>query len=56
MRKFFKFMLPLILIIGSVLVVIALVAFQSSQTAERKDDTKKAVLVDTIEAEVVSLN
>ena len=56
MRKFFKFMLPLILIIGSVLVVIALVAFQSSQTAERKDDTKKAVLVDTIEAEIVSLN
>lgn len=56
MRKFFKFMLPLILIIGSVLVVIGLVAFQSSQTAERKDDTKKAVLVDTIEAEVVSLN
>lgn len=56
MRKFFKFMLPLILIIGSVFIVIALVAYQSSQTAERKDETKKAVLVDTIEAEVVSLN
>jgi RND family efflux transporter MFP subunit len=34
----------------------ALVAYQSSQTAERKDDAKKAVLVDTITAEVVSLN
>lgn len=56
MRKFFKFMLPLILIIGSVFVVVALVAYQKSQTAERKEDTKKAVLVDTIEAEVVSLN
>jgi len=56
MRKFFKFMLPLILIIGSVLAVIALVAYQKSQTSERKDDTEKAVLVDTIEAEVVSLN
>jgi len=56
MGKFFKFMLPLILIIGSVLMVIGLVAYQKSQTAERKDDTEKAVLVDTIEAEVVSLN
>ncbi|MGB5488525.1 MAG: efflux RND transporter periplasmic adaptor subunit [Lysobacterales bacterium] len=56
MGKFFKFMLPLILIIGSMLTVIALVAYQKSQTAERKDDTEKAVLVDTIEAEVVSLN
>ena len=56
MGKFFKFVLPLILIIGSVVVVIALVAFQKSQTAERKTDTEKAVLVDTIVAEVVSLN
>ena len=56
MGKFFKFVLPLILILGSVVVVIALVAFQKSQTAERKTDTEKAVLVDTIVAEVVSLN
>jgi len=56
MRKFFKFMLPLILIIGSVLVVIALVVIQKSQSAERKQETEKAVLVDTIDAEVVSLN
>jgi RND family efflux transporter MFP subunit len=56
MGKFFKFMLPLILIIGSVLVVIALVAWQKSQSAERKPDAEKAVLVETIEAEIVSLN
>jgi RND family efflux transporter MFP subunit len=56
MRKFFKFMLPLLLIVGSVIMVIALMAYQKSQTAERKDDIQKAVLVDTIEAEVESLN
>ena len=56
MGKFFKFMLPLILIIGSVLVVVALVVWQKSQNAERKPDTEKAVLVEIIEAEVVSLN
>lgn len=56
MRKFFKFMLPLMLIIGSVLVVIAMIAWQKSQSAERKPETEKAILVETIEAEVVSLN
>ena len=56
MGKFFKFMLPMILIFGSVLLVIALVAWQKSQNTERKPEAEKAVLVDTIEAEVVSLN
>lgn len=56
MSKFFKFILPLLLIFASILVVVALVAYQSSQQVERKDDTDKAVLVDVIEAEVVSLN
>jgi RND family efflux transporter MFP subunit len=56
MRKFLKFMLPLILIAVSVLTVAALVAFQKTQRAERKPEVAKAVLVDTIEAEVVSLN
>jgi len=56
MTKFFKFMLPLILIIGSILVVIALVTFQNSKRAERKTETNKAVLIDVIEAEVTSLN
>lgn len=56
MGKFFKFILPLVLIVGSIFVVIGLVAWQKSQTPERKTDAEKAVLVDTIEAEVVSLN
>jgi RND family efflux transporter MFP subunit len=56
MEKFFKFMLPLILIIGSVLVVIGLVAWQKSKSAERKPDAVRAVLVETIDAKVVSLN
>ncbi len=56
MGKFFKFMLPLILIITSILVVVALVAYKNSQRAERKPDTTQAILVDTIDAEVISLN
>ena len=56
MKKFFKFMLPLILIATSILLVVALVMYQKSQRAERKPETEKAVLVDTIEAEIVSLN
>jgi RND family efflux transporter MFP subunit len=56
MKKFFKFMLPLILVIASILLVVGLVAFQSTQRAERKDNAQKAVLVDTITAEVTSLN
>jgi RND family efflux transporter MFP subunit len=56
MGKFFKFILPLVLVIGSIIIVVALVAIQKSKSAERKDDTQKAVLVDTIVAEVVSLN
>ena len=56
MSKFFKFILPLLLIFASILTVVALVAYQQSQQVERKDDTNKAVLVDVIEAEVVSLN
>jgi hypothetical protein len=56
MGKFFKLMLPMILIITSILIVVALVAYKGAQSAERKPATEKAVLVDTIEAEVVSLN
>lgn len=56
MGKFFKFMLPLILIMVSIAMVITLVAYKKSQRAERKTETTPAILVDTIEAEVVSLN
>lgn len=56
MKDFFKFMLPLILIIGSIVTVVGLVTYQNSKSAERKQDNDKKVLVDTIEAEIVSLN
>lgn len=56
MKQFFKFMLPLILIVVSILLVVVLIAIQGSQRADRKEDTQKAVLVDTIEAKVISLN
>ena len=56
MRKFFKFMLPLILIMTSIAMVVALVVYKQSQRAERKPDTSQAILVDTVKAEVVSLN
>ena len=56
MGKFFKFLLPLFLIMGSILIVKALVAYKNSQRAERKPDTDQAILVDTVNAEVVSLN
>jgi len=56
MGKFLKFMLPLILIITSIVIVIALVAYKNSQRAERKPESTQAILVDTVEAEVVSLN
>jgi len=56
MGKFFKFVLPLILILVSIGLVVALVAFKKSQRAERKPETTQAILVNTIEAEVTSLN
>jgi len=56
MREFFKFVLPLILILTSIVLVVALVAYKKSQRAERKPETTQAVLVDTVTAEVVSLN
>ena len=55
MGKFFKLMLPLILIVTSILIIIALVAYKGAKSVERKPETEKAVLVDTIEARVVSL-
>lgn len=56
MGKFFKFMLPLILITMSLILVASLVIYQKSQRAERKPETEKAILVEVIDAEVVSLN
>ena len=56
MGKFFKFMLPLILIIGSILAVVALVTYKNSQEAERKPEITQAILVEIVTAEVMSLN
>jgi len=56
MEKFFKFTLPLILILTSIALVVALVAYKKSQRADRKPETTQAILVDTIVAEVISLN
>lgn len=56
MEKFFKFTLPLILILTSITLVVALVAYKKSQRADRKPETTQAILVDTVEATVVSLN
>jgi len=47
---------PLILIMTSIVMVIALVAYKKSQRAERKPEATQAILVDTVKAEVVSLN
>jgi RND family efflux transporter MFP subunit len=55
MEKFFKFMLPPILVVISVVIVIAMVGYKNSQQPERKPDVSQAVQVDTIVAEVVSL-
>jgi len=56
MRKFFKFILPLGLMLLSVVVVIAMVTIAKSKRPDRKDTGAQAVRVDAIPAEVASLN
>jgi RND family efflux transporter MFP subunit len=56
MRSFFKFMLPVLLIVTSIILVAALVIYKKSQPPERKPETSQSVLVDTIVAEITSLN
>ena len=55
MAKFFKFMLPLILIVMSLAMVGMLVVYKNSQRAERKPESTQAILVDTVVAEITSL-
>ena len=55
-RKFFRYLLPLGLIILSVIVVIALVTIAKSKRPERKDTSGVAVLVEAIPAQMTSLN
>jgi len=56
MRKFFKFVLPLLLIVGSVVVVVVMVAIAQSQRPDRRDEGQAALLVEAIPATVTSLN
>ena len=56
MRKFFRYLLPLGLIIVSVIIVIALVTIAKSKRPERKDNSDQAVLVEAIPAQKTSLN
>lgn len=56
MRKFFKYILPLSLIVLSVLVVVAMVAISKGKRPERKDTGEQALVVNTIAARVESLN
>lgn len=55
-RKFFHYLLPLILIALSIVVVIALVAVAKNKRPERKDTADQAVLVDAIPARKTTLN
>ena len=55
-RKFFRYLLPLGLIVLSVIVVVTLVVIAKSKRPERKDTSNQAVLVDAIRAEKSTLN
>ena len=56
MGKFFRYVLPLGLIVVSILVVIVLVGIAQGKRPERREEGDKAVLVDTITAEARTLN
>ncbi len=56
MGKFFKFILPLLLILVSIVIVIGLVIHAKSRQAARKPQGEQAVLVDVVKARVQSLN
>ncbi len=56
MRKYFRFLLPVGLVVMSIIVVIALVAIQRGKRPEKKEVIIPAVLVNAIDAEVKSLN
>lgn len=56
MRKFFKFILPLALILLSIVVVVVMVAVAQGKRPDRKEDVDTAMLVEAIPAEVSSVN
>jgi len=55
-RKFFRYLLPLVLIALSLVVVVTLVAIAKSKRPERKDTAGQAVLVEVVPAQKTSLN
>ena len=56
MSKFFKYVLPLALIMLSVVVVVVMVGIAKGKRPERKDTSTQAMVVDAIPARVESLN
>jgi len=56
MRKFLKFILPLLVIVASIVVVVVMVIAAQGKRPERRGDAQAAVLVEAITAEVTSLN
>ena len=56
MRKFFKYILPLALIGISIVAVMIMIAIAKGKQPERKDTANQAIRVDTIPAQVTSLN
>ena len=56
MRKFFKYILPLVLIVLSVLTVVVMVSVAKGKRPDRKEEVNPAVRIDAIPAEVASLN
>ncbi len=56
MKKFFKYILPLGIIVLSIVAVVAMVAIAQGKRPERKDTGSQALVVDAISARVESLN
>lgn len=56
MRKFFKFILPMGLIVLSIAVVMVMVGIAKNKRPDRKEDSNPAVMVEAVEAQVASLN
>ena len=55
-RKFFRYLLPLAVILLSIVLVVALVAVAKGKRPERKETAEQATLVETIAAEKTTLN
>jgi biotin carboxyl carrier protein len=56
MRKFLRFILPLLLVVGALVAVAVLVTLAQGQRPERKDTSQQAMLIDAIRAQKTSLN